>query len=245
MRLAAEQHSGNLRLQAHVVGLIILVDDRVGLASATADFDGGNLLLEPASLLGSLCLFVTPDAVLVLVLTGEGVVVGALLALKAHVLFLVGVGQAILEDTINEGLVAELCASAEVGKVVRDVGHGLGASGNDNVGSASKDGLGADDDGLDTRGAHLVHCGADGGLLETSAEGALAGRVLSEATEGQIRGVAVEVEIDGRYLAERTLPKTTSSTDSGLMPALSTAAGQDVSAYKGHRSEWTVMARYP
>lgn len=65
----------------YVVGLIILVDDSVGLSSATADLDGGNLLGEETGLLGGLGLLVTPNAVCVLVLSVEAIVVGALLSL--------------------------------------------------------------------------------------------------------------------------------------------------------------------
>lgn len=210
---------------AHVLWLVILVDDNVWLAPATADLDGGNLLAEPAALLGVLCLLVAANAVLVLVLPGEAVVIGTLLALQTHVLLLVGIGQTVLEDTIDQRLVTKLGSIAHVGKVVRGVGHGLGTTSNDNVGGAGEDGLSGKDDGLDAGGADLVDGGADDGLLETSSKGALTSRVLAEAAQGQRYGARRVQEIwRAAYLAERTLPKTTSSTCSGLRPDLSTAA---------------------
>lgn len=96
-------------------------------------------------------------------------------------LLLVGVGQAILEDTVDEGLVAVLGAGAEVGQVVWGVGHGLGAASDDDVGSSEHDVLSTEDDSLETRGADLVHGGGNGAVGETSADGTLAGRSLAKA----------------------------------------------------------------
>lgn len=100
-------------------------------------------------------------------------------------LLLIRVGQTILEDTIDQGLVTELGAVPQVGKVVRDVRHALGTGGDDNVGIASDDGLRTDNECLDGRGAHLVDGGRDDRLRETSTNGTLAGRVLAKAVECQ------------------------------------------------------------
>lgn len=113
-------------------------------------------------------------------------VIGTLLTLKTHVLLLVCVGQTVLKHTVDERLVTELGTGTHVGEIMGSVGHGLSTTGNDNVGGSSQDGLGGNNDGLDTRGAHLVDGGADDGFLETSAECALTGRVLAEADSGQI-----------------------------------------------------------
>ena len=147
-------------------------------------------------------------------------------------LLLEGVGETILEDAVEEGLVAVLGTVAEGGKVVGGVGHGLGAAGDDDGGGAEHDVLGAEDDGLERRSADLVHGGGNDGLGEASAEGGLASRALSEASR-QGKSVSIklfsifEVRLGrGKYIsypAERTLPKKTSSTSSGLMPARSTA----------------------
>lgn len=89
-----------------------------------------------------------------------------------------------------------------------DVGHGLGATGHHDVGIASDDGLGAKDYGLNCGGADLVYGGCDGGFLEASTNGALAGGILAQA-EDVSTGVKIEKK-QRAYFAERTLPKKTS-----------------------------------
>lgn len=173
-----------LRL-VEVLGLVVLVDNDVGLAPAAADLNGGNLLLEPAVLLGGLSLLVGADAVVVLVLAREAVLRSTQLSLDTHMLRLVNVGKAVLQDTVDQLLVAELGAGAQVGEVVGDVGHRLGATSDDDIGVAGDDGLGTEDDGLQGRGADLVDGGSDGGLGKASTESALAGRVLTEAGDRQ------------------------------------------------------------
>lgn len=165
----------------HVLGLVVLVDDLRGLAAAARNLNRNNLLLEPAGLRRGNGLLVGADAVVVLLLTVEAVVVGALLGRQTHVLVRVRVGQTILEDTIDEGLVAELGTRAQVGQIVGSVGHALGTSSDDDVGIAGDDGLSTDDEGLDRRGAHLVDGGADDGLGEACSDGTLAGGILAKA----------------------------------------------------------------
>lgn len=169
-----------------VLGLVVLLNGDVGLASATADLNGSNLLTKPATLLGVLGLLVGSDAVVVLSLTVETVLIGASLGGKTHVLVLVGVGETILENGVNQRLVAELGAGAHVGEVVRGVGHGLGTTSNDDVGATGHDGLGTEDDGLGSRSADLVDSGTDDRVGDTGTESTLAGRVLAEASREDV-----------------------------------------------------------
>jgi hypothetical protein len=104
---------------------------------------------------------------------------GARLSGETHVLAVVCVGETVLQQTVDELLVAELGAVAHVGEVVRDVGHALGTASDDNLSVAAHDGLGSEGDGLDRRGADLVDGGGHGGLGEASLDGALSGGVLA------------------------------------------------------------------
>lgn len=63
----------------HVLGLVVDGDGDRGLATSLRNLDRSDLRGEPASLSGRDGLLVGADAVLVLILTGETVVVGALL----------------------------------------------------------------------------------------------------------------------------------------------------------------------
>lgn len=146
---------------SYVLWLVVVADGDVWLSTAAADLDWCDFLSEPAALLGGLGLLVAPDAVFVLIFSGEAMVVGAFLASKTHVLLLVGVGQTVLQHSVDQWLIAKLGAGAEVGEVVRGIGHGLGASGHDNVGGTGENGLGSTDYGLDARCADLVDGGAD------------------------------------------------------------------------------------
>ena len=164
----------------YVLGLVILGDSHTRLATEAGDLNGGNLVVESAGLLGSLSLLVGADGVLILLLTVEVVVLSTLLGRKAHELLLaIGILKTVLHDSVHHGLVAVLGAGAQAGEVVGGVGHGLSATGDDDIGVSGHDGLGTEDDGLQTRGADLVDGGANGGLRETSIDGALTGGVLS------------------------------------------------------------------
>lgn len=167
-------------VDVQVLDLLVALNLDGGLATTTANLDGGDLG-ENASLRGGLRLLVGLDGVLVLGLTAQTVVLTAELSLKTHELLLsISVAETILLHAIDEPRVAVLDASSEVGKVVGGVGHALGATSNNDVGVAGDDGLGAEDDGLQARGAHLVDGCADDGIRETGAEGALAGRGLAK-----------------------------------------------------------------
>lgn len=165
----------------YVLGLVVTVYNDRRLAASYGNLDGGDLLLEQASVVRGNGLLVGADAVVILLLTGEAVVIGALLALQTHVLLLVCVGQTILQQTVDQRLVSKLGACPQVGEVVGSVGHALGSACHDNVGIAGYDGLRADNEGLDGRGAHLVDGGCDGRLGEASAKGTLTGGILAEA----------------------------------------------------------------
>ena len=169
----------------YVLGLVVLVNGNVGLASATADLDRSNLFAEPTALLSVLSLLVAANAVVVLLLSREAVVGSAFLSCETHVLALVGIGKTVLQDRVDQRLVTKLCASAHVREVVRGVGHGLGATSNNDIGSTSHDSLSAENNGLGGGSADLVDSGADDGLGKTSAEGALARGVLTKATSCQ------------------------------------------------------------
>jgi hypothetical protein len=178
VRLESRAHGLEL-VNVQVLDLIITLDLDGGLATATGDLDRDNLS-EETGLSGSLSLLVRVDGVLVLSLAGELVVIDTELSRDTHVVLLEGVGQTILEDTVDEGLVTVLGAVSEVGEVVRSVGHGLGSTSNDDIGGAEHDVLGTKDNGLERRSADLVHGRGDDGLRETSAKGALAGRTLAD-----------------------------------------------------------------
>lgn len=61
------------------------------------------------------------------------------------------------------------------------IGHGLSATGDDDIGVAGDDGLGTQDDGLESGGADLVDCSADGAIRETGTECALPSGILAVA----------------------------------------------------------------
>ena len=84
----------------------ILVDDRGGFAFRAGDFDGADFLFEGAGGGGGLGFLDGTDGVGVLVFSGDGVVFGAFFALEAHVLGGVSVGEAVLQEPVDEGVVA-------------------------------------------------------------------------------------------------------------------------------------------
>ena len=68
------------------------------------------------------------------------------------------------------------------------VGHGFCASCHNTGGVAEEDGLRGEDDGFEARGADFVDGGADGGVGEGGAAGALAGGVLAETVGRERKG---------------------------------------------------------
>ncbi|ROV93349.1 hypothetical protein VSDG_06889 [Cytospora chrysosperma] len=178
-----EDWPGSLELvDVQVLDLVITLDLDGRLATAAADLDRGNLALEDTGLGGSLGLLVGLDGVFVLVLTGDAVGGGAQLSLHAHELLLaVGVPQTVLLHAINQGAVAVLDTGAQVGEVVRGVGHGLGTTSNNDISVAGHDGLGTQDDGLHAGRADLVNRRAHNGIAEATVDGTLTGRSLTQA----------------------------------------------------------------
>lgn len=176
-------HAPEFLLVERHLGFFVLVHHRRGFAPGAGDLHGCNFLGEEAVLGGFLGFLDGADGVGVLVGAGNGVVAAAFFGCEAHVFAGVGVGEAVFEEAVDEGVVAVFAALSQSGKVVGDVGHGLGAAGYDAGGVAGHDGLGGEDDGFGARGAHLVYGGADGRFGEAGVHGALAGRVLAKTAE--------------------------------------------------------------
>src|SRR5690606_22526616 len=151
-------------LLVQVLWLIILIDDLVWLASPAADLNGMNLICKPASCNGVLRLLVGFDGILILCRTVNGVLLAALLGRNSHCLARVGVTKTVPSNAVNEGDVAVFCAAANVGGVVGGVGHGLGTTSNDNVGSPGSNRLRTENDGLEGGSANLVDSGGDSGV---------------------------------------------------------------------------------
>lgn len=83
--------------------------------------------------------------------------------------------------------------------------HGLCAAGYDNVGISGHDRLSAENNGFHTRRADFVDSCADGGGLETGAEGALAGGILTETaiqSEEQMKRWWSQSLLCGQYISK-------------------------------------------
>ena len=160
-----------------------------GFASRAGDRDGAYLPVEAALLLCSLCALDRTDRVLVLGLSPESMVGCTFFRGHTHQFTVVGVHEAIFGYAVEEFDVAVFLARAELGEVVWGVGHGFCAAGHNAGGVAEEDGLGGEDDGFEARGADFVDGGADGGVGEGGAAGALAGGVLAETVERREEGL--------------------------------------------------------
>lgn len=132
-----------------VLRLLVGIDDHVRLATSGSNLDRDNLVGKSLLLLRFKGLLVRSDTVAILVLARERVLAGTEFGLETHVLELVGVGQAILDDAVDDRLVTELGPVPDVGQVVGSVRHRLGTTGDDDGGVAGHDRLGAQDDGLE------------------------------------------------------------------------------------------------
>mmetsp|Transcript_27362 Transcript_27362/g.51886 ORF Transcript_27362/g.51886 Transcript_27362/m.51886 type:complete len:297 (+) Transcript_27362:367-1257(+) len=109
-----------------VPGLGVLADDSV--APPALDSDVADLIFELSGLDGGVCPPVALNSVSVLILSGDAVVLGALLAAHAHVLVVVHVPEAVLDDAVLNLAGAKLHASAHGRQVVRDLAHALKAT---------------------------------------------------------------------------------------------------------------------
>ena len=213
-------------LNIQVLDFLIAVNLDGRLAPPATDVDGRNLG-EDTRFGGGLRPLVGLDSIRVLRLAGKVMLLAAELSLKTHELLLaVGVPEAILLHTVDQSRVAILDTSPKVRKIVWCVGHALGTARNDNGCIAGDNGLGTKDYSLQARRADLVDCGADNVIREAGPESTLPGRGLTEAVLGiLIRNQKIKLQRRGTYLAERTLPKKTSSTSAGLISGTrSTAA---------------------
>lgn len=169
---------------AYVLWFLVLRNGDTRLTPEAGQFNGNNLSIELTTLLGSLGLLVRTNGIFVLLLTVEAVVLGTLLGRKTHELLLVCIGKTVLHDSVDQILVAVFGSVTETGEVVGCVGHGLHATGDDDIGTASLDMLDSEHDGLQARGADFVHGCAYCSILETGSEGSLSGGVLSNTFEG-------------------------------------------------------------
>jgi hypothetical protein len=165
---------------AYLCRFFILFNGDVRLSSTARDFHGSNFLLEPPRFLRGDGLLIGSDAVVVLLLTVEPMVIRTLLALEAHVLVLERVSQAVLEHAVYQRLVAELGASSHVGQIVWGVAHALASCSDDDIGIASYDCLRPKDDGLEGGRADFVDGCSDDIFGEACAEHDLTGGVLAE-----------------------------------------------------------------
>jgi hypothetical protein len=215
VRLESRAHSLEL-LNVQVLDLVVTLDLGGRLATSTRDLNGDNLG-EKTGLSGSLGLLVGVDGVLVLLLTGELVVLDAELSRDTHVVLLERVGQTILKNAVNECLVAILGTVSEVGEVVRSVGHGLGSTSNDDIRGAEHNVLGTEDNSLEGGSADLVHGGGDDGLGKSSTKGTLSGRALTDTSREDI---AKENLIDILRLNTSTLNSTLDSNGAQLNSGL-------------------------
>lgn len=84
-----------------------------------------HLVLELPGLDGGVRPPVTLDGVRVLVLTCDAVVLSTLLTAHSHVLVVVHIPEAVIDDAINHLTGAKLHAGSHGGQVVRDVAHAL------------------------------------------------------------------------------------------------------------------------
>ena len=184
-----EDSAGSLELvDVQVLDLLVLVDGDSRLAAATADLDRSDLGEETGGGRG-LSLLVGVDGILVLLLTGDAVLLAAELSLHAHKLLLsVCVPKTIRLDSIDEASLAILDTSAEVGEVVGGVGHALSAASDNDVRTAGDNSLCAKDHGLQAGSANLVDGGADDLVGEAGIDGALTGRGLAN-TGGAVMSV--------------------------------------------------------
>lgn len=169
---------------AYVLWFLVLRNGDTRLTSEAGQFNRNNLGIELTTLLGSLGLLVRTDGILVLLLTVEAVVLGTLFGRKTHELLLVCIGKTVLHDSIDQVLVAVFGSVTETGEVVGCVGHGLHATGDDDIGTAGLDMLDSEHDGLQAGSTDFVHGCAYCGILETGTEGGLSGGILSNTLKG-------------------------------------------------------------
>lgn len=150
------------------------------LTSCALDRHRCDLLLEKSTLGGGNRFLVAPDCIFILVFSVESVVICTLFTLQTHMLILVDIGQAILQHTINERLIAELGAVSKSLQIMWGVRHALCSASDDHIRLAGQNGRGSQGHGLDGRRADLVNRRCLSGLGKTSEDCALSGRILTQ-----------------------------------------------------------------
>lgn len=150
------------------------------LTSCALDRHRCDLLLEKSTLGGGNRFLVAPDRIFILVFSVESVVICTLFTLQTHMLILVDIGQAILQHTINERLIAELGAVSKSLQIMWGVRHALCSASDDHIRLAGQNGRGSQGHGLDGRRADLVNRRCLSGLGKTSEDCALSGRILTQ-----------------------------------------------------------------
>ncbi len=155
--------------EGHRVALALRDQNRRDLIGKAAGFDGGGGFLLGRG--GEGVLGFTADAVLVhQVLGGD-----------AHVVVVERVPQAVGDHAVDHLGVAHAQAGARGGQDVRRQAHVLHAAGDDYLGIAAADGLGAQVQGLEAGAADLVQGQAWHGVGQAGEDRRLACRVLAAA----------------------------------------------------------------
>ena len=129
---------------------------------------------------------VAADSEVVLLSAGELVFCGALIAVGAHVLVVVGVAEAVVNHGIDEHSVAKTIAGASLWQQVRGQTHVFHTAGDDDIGLVQLDRLAGKHDGLESGATNFIDGrGADAGG-QACLEGSLASRILAQTCADHI-----------------------------------------------------------
>ena len=95
---------------------------------------------------------------LVLLLAGNAILLGYILAGDAHVVVVVDIPQSIVNHGIDDGRIAQAVSFARLRQKVRGIGHRLHASRDDDGTVLGLDRLRCESNGFQSRAAYLVDC---------------------------------------------------------------------------------------
>ena len=154
------------------------------LALARGDQDRRDFVGEAPGLDGGHGLLLRGGGEGVLLLTADAVLVHQVLGGDAHVVVVEGVPQAVLDHGIDQLAVAHALAGTGRRHHVGGLAHVLHAAGDDDVGVAAADRLGAQVQGLEAGAADLVQGHGRYGMRQAGLDRGLAGGVLP-GTGGQ------------------------------------------------------------
>lgn len=126
------------------------------LALALRDLDRRDLVAEAPALDGGDGLLLRSGGEGVLLLAGQAVLLRQVLGGDAHVVVVEGVPQAVLDHAVDQLRMAHAQAGAGAGHDVGRQAHVLLAAGDDHLGVAAADRLGAQVQGLEAGAADLV-----------------------------------------------------------------------------------------